>query len=141
MATFGYSHHLYIYILAFVQSKPLYYFVVPTPTVNVIALSPPTVGQFLVLHCSITTVRGITSRVDITWRSGGVILTRRNITPTMMENLLIYTDYYGISHVLNTTDDGREFQCEVVINTLMTTGSVTLDVIGKYVNSLRSEYT
>ena len=123
------------------QSKPLYYFVVPTPAVNVIALSPPTVGQFLVLHCSITTVRGITSRVDITWRSGGVILTRRNITPTMMENLLIYTDYYGTSRVLNTTDDGREFQCEVVINTLMTAGSVTLDVMGKYVNSLRSEYT
>ena len=81
-----------------------------------------------------TTVRGITSTVDIIWSSDGTELERMegvNVSSTT-DNSVVYTDTYNISQ-LNTTDDGREFQCEVVINTsppVMANDSVTLDVIG-----------
>ena len=51
-----------------------------------------------------------------------------NATPTILVNSLMYTDTYTISQ-LSTTDDGREYQCEVVINTsllIMATGSIPL---------------
>ena len=82
-----------------------------------------------------TAVRGITSRVDIIWSSDGrevEIMEGVSVSSTP-DNSVVYTDTYTISQ-LNTTDDGREYQCEVVINTsppVMATGSVTLDVIGE----------
>ena len=94
-----------------------------------------TVGQSLTLQCEVTTVRGITSRVDIVWSSDGTELERivgvrrDDILPTA----LTYIDSYTISQ-LNTTDDGRVIQCEVVINTspsVMASDSITLDVTGK----------
>ena len=102
---------------------------------TVTAPNTQTVGQSLTLECSVTAVRGITSRVDIVWRRASTLLRRAdNISPTMMISSLLYTDTYIISQ-LSTTDNGREYQCEVVINTtppVMATGSVTLDVIGKF---------
>ena len=97
---------------------------------TVTAPNTQTLGQSLTLECSVTAVRGITSRVDIIWSRDGTEVKR------MMEisfssttgNMVMYTDPYTISQ-LNTTDDGREYQCEVVINTsppVMATGSVTL---------------
>ena len=92
------------------------------------------VGQLLTLKCSVTTVRGITSRVDIIWSSDGTELDRiegGNVSSTT-DNSVVYTDTYNISQ-LNTTDDGREYQCVVVINTsppVMANDSVTLDVMG-----------
>ena len=93
-----------------------------------------TVGQSLTLQCKVTTVRGITSRVDIVWSSGGEVLERANdTTPTTMDNSLVYTDSYTIS-LLSTTDEGRVIQCEVVINaspSVMANDSITLDVNSK----------
>ena len=93
------------------------------------------VGQSLTLQCEVTTVRGITSRVDIVWSSGGMELERIDgMSSTTMDNSLVYTHSHTISQ-LSTTADGRVIQCEVVINTspsIMATDSVTLDVIGKY---------
>ena len=88
-------------------------------------------GQSLTLQCEVTTVRGITSRVDIVWSGDGTVLRRINgATATTMANSLVYTDSYTISQ-LSITDDGRVIQCEVVINTnpsVMATDSVTLDI-------------
>ena len=99
------------------------------------ALSNQTVGQSLTLQCEVTTVRGITSRVDIVWSSSGMVLQRmNNVSSTMMSNSLVYTNSYTISQ-LSTTDDGRVMQCEVVINAIpsvMTIDIITLDVTGKY---------
>jgi len=110
-------------------------FAVPNPTINVIAPSPQTVGQSLTLQCSGTTVRGITSRVDIVWSDGSTVLRRMNgTTATTMDNSLVYTDSYTISQ-LSTIDDDRVIQCEVVINAsppVITSDSITLDVTGKY---------
>ena len=92
-----------------------------------------TVGQSLTLRCEVTTVRGITSRVDIVWSSRGTELQRmENVLPTM-DNSLVYTDSYAISQ-LSTTDEGRVIQCEVVINaspSVMASDSITLDVTGE----------
>ena len=114
----------------------LFYIPVPIPNVTVTALNNQTVGQSLTLQCNVTTVRGITSRVDIVWRnsSGGNELQRMNdTTATTMDNSLVYTDSYNISQ-LNTTDEGRVIQCEVVINaspSVMASDSITLDVTGE----------
>ena len=93
-----------------------------------------TVGRSLTLQCEVTTVRGITSRVDIVWSSGGTVLERMNgVSSTTMDNSLVYTDSYTTSQ-LNTTDEGRVIQCGVVINaspSVMASDSTTLDVTGK----------
>jgi len=104
--------------------------------VNVTAPNTQIVGQLLTLECSVTTVRGITSTVDVVWSSDDTELERMEgvIVSSTADNSVVYTDTYNISQ-LSTTDDGREYQCEVVINTsppVMANDSVTLDVMGKY---------
>ena len=91
-------------------------------------------GKSLTLQCEVTTVRGLTSRVDIVWSSGGTELKRMNNVSTTKDNSLVYTDSYTISQ-LSTTDDDRVIQCEVVINAnppVMANDSIILDVTGKY---------
>ena len=95
--------------------------------------------QSLTLQCNVTTVRGITSRVDIVWKnSNGMELDMTgNIMPTMMTDSLVYTDSYTISQ-LSTTDDGRVIQCEVVIDAsppVKASNSITLDVTGMIVRT------
>ena len=108
---------------------------VPTPTINVTTFNTQIVGQSLTLLCEVTTVRGITSRVDIVWNRGGTELERMNNVPsTTMDNSLVYTDYYNISQ-LNTTDDDGVIQCGVVINAnplVMAIDNIILNVTGKY---------
>ena len=106
-------------------------------TTNVTVTAPATqiVGQSLILECSVTTVRGITSRIDIEWSTGNMILQKEkgiNVALTM-PNAVVYKNSYNISQV-STLDDGRVYQCKVIINTipqLMATRSTTLDVTGK----------
>ena len=109
-------------------------YLVPNLTVSITAPNTQTVGQSLTLQCEVTTVRGITSRVDIVWSSGGMELERMNgVSSTTMDNSLVYTHSYTISQ-LTTADDGRVIQCEVVINTslsVMAANSITLDVTGE----------
>ena len=93
------------------------------------------VGQPLVLECSVTTVSGITSRIDIEWRIDTVILQKvEGISNTLMINgSVLYKAIYNITQV-STLDDDRVFQCNAVINSnpqLTATNSVTLDVTGK----------
>jgi len=92
------------------------------------------VGQSLALECSMTTVRGITSRVDILWSSDGSILNKENNISRVSsaENFAVYTNTYAISP-LSVSDDGRTYWCEAVINSkppFATSHNITLDVIG-----------
>ena len=107
---------------------------VPTPSVIVTAPITQTVGQSLTLQCKVTTMRGITSRVDIVWSSVGTELERmNNVSLTTMGNSLVHTDDYDISQ-LTTTDDDRVIQCEVVINAnppVMANDNTTLNVTGE----------
>ena len=116
----------------------IFAFTVPTPSVTVTAPNTQIVGQSLSLECSVTAVRGITSRVDIVWSRDGTEVGRVEgiIGSFTTENSVVYTDTYTILQ-LSTTDDGREYQCEVVINTsppVMVTSSVALDVMGECKN-------
>ena len=95
------------------------------------ALNTQTVGQPLTLQCEVTTVRGITSRVDIVWSGGDTVLRRTN--GTIPDISLVYTDSYNISQ-LSTTDDDRVIQCEGVINVnpeVVASDTITLDIIGE----------
>ena len=106
---------------------------VPTPTVSMTALNTQIVGQSVTLKCEVTTVRGITSRVDIVWSSDGIELERmNNVSSTTINNSLVYTIKYTIPQ-LSTADDDRVIQCEGVINAtlpVMANDSIALDVTG-----------
>ena len=127
---FVYSYYVK-YICIFVY---IHIYVVPIPDVSMVAPEFQMVGQSLALECNVTTVRGITSRVDIVWSDGNMELDRTNdTTATTMDDSLVYTDSYTISQ-LSTTDDGRVIQCEVVINaspSIMASDNTTLDVTSK----------
>ena len=108
----------------------IYSFTVPLPTLSIPVPSPQTVGQSLTLTCSATTVRGITSRVDIIWsRDCEVLMRTNNISPTMMGSSLVFTVNYIIPQLCLYSFDQDVYQCEVVINTsplVMVNDSVTL---------------
>ena len=108
---------------------------VPIPSVTIYAPDNQIVGQSLTLQCNVTTVRGITSRVDIVWSSNGVELKRtRNATViSTYNNTQLYLDSYYMT-LLSTTDDGRELNCKIVIIAtprITTADNVILDVTGK----------
>ena len=103
-------------------------------TIN--APSNQTVGQSLTLESSITTVRGITSRVDIVWSSNGEELRRiQEVNKSLTSNYTeLFEDNYNIP-LLSTTDYDRVIQCKVVIMTnpsKTAVDSVTLDIAGKW---------
>ena len=94
-------------------------------------------GQSLRLECNGTTVRGVTSNVEIVWRRGNTIVqsTRVTAATTTMNNLLVYSDSYTISQ-LSTSDDDIEYRCILAIRAnpgVRADTAVTLDVIGEYV--------
>ena len=75
-----------------------------------------TIGDPLTLDCTVTAVRGISSSVDIIWTTGGRVVRRvDNITAGIENDSAIYTDSFEISS-LSAIDNGREYQCMVVIN-------------------------
>ena len=106
------------------------------PLIKVSILNYQTVGQSLTLGCSITTVRGITSRMDIVWSSNGVELNRTeglNHSSTTNDSVL-FTEFYTIP-LLSTLDEGRTITCDVFINAMTpvtATNNVTLNVTGKF---------
>ena len=92
------------------------------------------VGQSLSLECIVTTVRGLSSSIDIIWTSDGVEINRMSGASISSEtsSSILYRDFYNIS-LLSTAEEGRVFQCEGVINTtpnLTAESSTTLDVVG-----------
>ena len=128
---FTYTTHVYMYIQLLVCN------IVPVPSVNTNTLNNQIVGQSLLLECDVITVRGITSSVDIVWSSNGSELSVTegvNISSETNESML-FTDIHVIPQ-LNTTDENKEYQCEVFINTelpVIATDSVILNVTGKHV--------
>jgi len=103
--------------------------------VTLTAPNTQTVGNQLILECSITTIKGITSRIDIEWSIGNTILQKIegiNVTFTA-SNFVVYENNYTILQV-STLDDGRVYQCKMIINTnpeLIATDNITLDATGK----------
>jgi len=105
---------------------------------SVSALNAQIVGQSLTLECRVTVMRGITSRVDVVWSSdGSSISTLKGINMSKGSNAQ-YSEMHVIPQ-LSTMDDGRVYQCDVVINTrppVMATSNITLNVIGLFYTSV-----
>ena len=82
-----------------------------------ITVNNQTVGQPLILQCSVTTIRDINSRVDFVWISNGTELERvEGVTgESSTNNLAIYTDFYIIPQ-LSIADNNSLYTCEVIIN-------------------------
>lgn len=86
--------------------------IVPTPSVNVAVL----MGQPRILQCNITTVRGVTSSMDIVWKTDKTVLDEmNNVNLTAVGKSLFYSDVY---HYTNTTDQSTIIFCEAVINAI-----------------------
>ena len=97
-----------------------------------LAQANQTVGLSETLQCVAFSVGGITSQVDFVWSSRGVELNRTNNVTLIVDNFT-YINSYTISQ-LSTSDNGRVFQCEVVINaspSVMASDSATLNVTGE----------
>ena len=100
---------------------------------TVTAPNTQTVGQPLTLTCNVSTVRGITSRVEIAWRRDGIHLSgSNNSLPSTVDSSVLYSDSYTISP-LSTNDSGRQYECRLVIRTspvTMLNNTLILDVAG-----------
>ena len=100
------------------------------------ALRNVTIGHPLILDCTVTAVRGISSSVDIIWTTGGRVVRRvDNITADIENDYAIYTDSFEISS-LSAIDNGREYQCTVVINArqpVNNSDQITLMFPGEYI--------
>jgi len=111
---------------------------VPSPNVNLTTSKIQIVGQSLMLECSVTTVRGITSRVDIVWSSNGIELEKSegHIINTTVRNSVVYIDTYFVAK-LSTTNEGQQYQCEVIISgqiPVMASDIIVLDVSGEIIH-------
>ena len=105
--------------------------------VMVTTLNEQIVGQPLMLECTMSTPRGINSRVDIVWTRDGVEFERINDVSSNFSSpeVAVYTNIYTIP-LLGTYDDDVVYECEVIINSsplFRTKDNVTLDVKGMYV--------
>ena len=88
------------------------YFTVPTPSVTVTTLNNQQVGDPLLLECNVTTVRGITSSVDIVWITNGEEV-RFNASKNIIDNSVMYRSIYNDSEILRSN---QTYQCSVKIN-------------------------
>lgn len=105
-------------------------FLVPNPKIN---LTAPAVQNFmepLTLTCEVTTVKGITSGMTITWTSLDNEIRRvENAIGDSVDNSVVYRDQFFIS----LTSDGR-YDCKAVINStsqLQSTASIRLELTCK----------
>ena len=81
------------------------------------SLSGLTIGDSVTLNCTVTTVIGISSLVNIMWYTEGSVVRRvDNLTVAYtVNNSAIYTDLFEISS-LTAIHNGRYYYCSVVIN-------------------------
>ena len=114
----------------------LHTIVLESTYVNLTAPEIQLVGESLILQCSVNTVVGISSSIDVTWSSNNVILAvHENVNTSFAEtNSIVYVDFYEIPQV-TTADEGRIYQCQIRINQnppLISDSFITLDVTGNF---------
>ena len=107
---------------------------VPTPAVRVTSINTAEFGETATLECNAIAARGITSRVDIIWTTGFTTVRRvEGVTTNTTNNSAVYTDQF-VTPPLSVNDDGRVYQCQVVINSnffIRGFGNIVLDFVGK----------
>ena len=107
---------------------------VPAPNVSITVPNNLTTGQSVTLDCTVVTVKGITSRVDIVWYSGVQVRRVNNVTASIINGTAaVYRDSYNISS-LTRQHDGRLYSCQAIINNeplLFAISSIRLNVTCK----------
>lgn len=123
--------HVY-YILRIYFIVPLLVQITPNETLSNLTVSDP-----LTLDCTVTTVSGISSSIDIIWTIGGRVVRRINNIMADVENIsAVYTDSFIISS-LSPTQKGKVYQCTAVINAtpqMSRADQITLNFIGELIN-------
>ena len=89
------------------------------------------VGDPLSLECNVTTVRGITSSVDIVWITNDEEV-RVNASNKTVDNLVVYRSTYKDSEI---SQGNQTYQCSVNINV-----SPTVNATDTFVRKLNGIY-
>ena len=131
------SHHNDLYYHK--QASERVYFIITDPviTIEATAISTPKIYEPLILQCNATTVRGITSTVDIVWTTGNTQVRRvNNVTASSnINSSSVYNDSFIIPS-LNLSDIRSVYECEVVINSVLPSTAKTNFIVpipGMYV--------
>ena len=93
----------------------MYIVTVPIPDVNVTILENKrkTVGSKLSLKCSVTTVMGISSSVEILWIKNGTIVNETNNGRISFQNDSTHTSILQFSYL--NEDDESNYTCSATI--------------------------
>ena len=93
-------------------------FSVPNPEVTVTALNNQQVGDPLLLECNVTTVRGITSSVDIVWSTNDEEVGRVNdVLGETIGTSVVYRLTYNDSEIsLSIQDNGTTYLCTAEVS-------------------------
>ena len=112
------------------------FFTVPSPVVEVNSVDVVEFDKTTTLECNVIAVRGITSRVNLSWLTlteyDFTILKRvEDVTANIVNNSAVYTDQL-VTPPLSVNDNGRVYYCAVSINsTLGVNGTIVLDLTSK----------
>ena len=98
-------------------------YVDPSITVEIIATNIPKIYQPLILQCNAAIEGGITSAVDIIWTTGDTQVRKVKVRSNM-DSTSVYYDLLIIPS-LNISDIGNAYQCEVLINSIISTTAKT----------------
>ena len=99
-------------------------YVDPIVTVEITTVNIPIIYQPLTLQCNATIVRDITGTVDIIWTTGDTQVRRiNNVTASSIFNFTsVYNDSFTTPS-LNISDIRSVYQCEVLINSIVSTAA------------------
>ena len=108
-----------------------YYFTDPVFNFELTATSFPVIFQPLILQCTATIVRGITSTVDIIWTTGNTQVRRvNNVTASSNTySSSIYNDSFIIPS-LKFSDIGNVYECEALIGSTRARENYTIPIPG-----------
>ncbi|XP_065908777.1 uncharacterized protein [Dysidea avara] len=100
------------------STKKNCYFENPIVNVSVTPVNTTTLGQPLMLECTVVTWSGLHDSAEVVWMTNNNEsrrITVQNVAKSSVNNLTMYTDNYNTSDI-TLQDNGDEFSCQVEFN-------------------------